>query len=198
MKQLWSNHLRATKLWSRSHSCALFSPPMACSASCSFFRCNMFFIPSSCQHTTYSLCPAPVNRHVLYAQLLSTDNTFFMPAPVNRQHVLYAQLLSTDSMFFMPSSCQQTCSLCPAPVNRQHVLYSQLLSTDIFFTPCSCQQLCSLCPVSVNRQHILYASYCQQTHSLCPAPVNRHVLCVRPMSTHNTFSMYSPYQQPIA
>ena len=120
------------------------------------------------------------------------------PAPVNIQHILYAQLLSTDSMFFMPSSCQQTCSLCPAPVNRQHVLYSQLLSTDIFFTPCSCQQLCSLCPASVNRQHILYASYCQQTHSLCPAPVNRHVLCVRPMSTHNTFSMYSPYQQPIA
>ena len=44
----WVN-LRATKLWSRSQSCIPFSPPMACRASCSFFRCNTFFTPSSCQ-----------------------------------------------------------------------------------------------------------------------------------------------------
>ena len=42
------NYSRATKLWSRSQSCVPFSPPMACRASCSFFRCSAFFTPSSC------------------------------------------------------------------------------------------------------------------------------------------------------
>ena len=201
----WSNHLRATKLWSRSHSCALFSSPMACSASCSFFRCNMFFMPSSCQHTTHSLCPAPVNRqHVLYALLLSTDSMFFMPcscqqtacslcpAPVNRQHVLYVQLLSTDSMFFMPCSCQQTCSLCPAPVNR-HVLYVQLLSTDMFFMSSSCQQICSLCPAPVNR-HVLYVQLLSTNMFFMQAPVNSCILYAQLLLT-DTFFVYDPCQR---
>ena len=122
-------------------------------------------------------------QHVLYTQLLSTYNIFFMPsscqqtacslclAPVNR-HVLYALLLSTDNMFFIPSSCQQTYSLRPAPVNN-YVLYAQLLSTDNTF----------FMPATVNR-HILYAQLlltdmffvynpCQRTtHSLCTAPIN--------------------------
>ena len=116
-RTLWSNHLRATKLWSRSHSCALFSSPMACSASCSFFRCNMFFMPSSCQHTTHSLWPAPVNRHVLYALLQST-NMFFMQAPVNSR-ILYAQLLLTDTFFVYDPCHRTTHSLCTAPINSQ-------------------------------------------------------------------------------
>ena len=144
----WSNHLRATKLWSRSHSCALFSSPMACSASCSFFRCNMFFMPSSCQHTTHSLCPAPVNR----------------------QHVLYALLLSTD-MFFMPSSCQQTYSLCPAPVNR-HVLYVQLLSTNMFFMQAPVNSRILYAQLLLTDTFFVYDPCQRTTHSLCTAPIN--------------------------
>ena len=134
----WSNHLRATKLWSRSHSCALFSSPMACSASCSFFRCNMFFMPSSCQHTTHSLCPAPVNR----------------------QHVLYALLLSTD-MFFMSSSCQQTCSLCPAPVNK-YVLYASSCQQPHSLCPAPVNRhvLC-VRPMSTHNTCFMYSPYQQ-------------------------------------